>query len=378
MRIDVARFSVNARPLHKEALVPQKHPVRQERNAVPTSKDVAAVAGVSQSTVSYVMSGKRPISEKTRQRVEAAIEQLTYRPNAGARALASRKSQVIGLVIPITPEARLGSLMDFIAVIAATARRHDHDVLLVTDEEGSQGLERVVGQQLCDGLILMQVQAEDERIAVVRKLRVPVVFIGIPNDSAGLNCIDADFARAGELCVEEMAHAGHTSGVVIGWRERLAGSKMNYVDRFLGGAKAAARRLGVSLDHIPASADRRSLEAAVDACIAATAGRPAFVSPDMTILELLPRILREKGLEAGKDASVIGVGPIPETMVDVQESTVLDIQPRLVSQRAVEILLGLMKADNPDPGGTLELIPPLVIHPHGTTGLLASAPQSTS
>lgn len=344
---------------------------------MPTSKDVAAAAGVSQSTVSYVMSGKRPISEKTRLRVEAAIEQLTYRPNAGARALASRKSQVIGLVLPITPEAHLGSLMEFIAVIAATARRHDHDVLLVTDEEGSQGLERVVGQQLCDGLILMQVEAEDERIPVVRKLRVPVVFIGIPNDSEGLNCIDADFARAGELCVEEMAAAGHTSGVIIGWRPRLIGSRLNYVGRFLGGADAAAQRLGVSLKQVHATSDRGSIEAAVDDCIARAEGKPAFVSPDTTVLELLPRILRERGLEPGKDASVIGVGPTPEAMIELQESTVLDLQPRLVSQRAVEILFGLMQAANPDPGGTLELIPPLVTHWHGTAAFPVPVTQST-
>jgi DNA-binding LacI/PurR family transcriptional regulator len=343
---------------------------------VPTSKDVAAAAGVSQSTVSYVMSGKRPISEKTRLRVEAAIEQLTYRPNAGARALASRKSQVIGLVLPITQEAHLGSLMEFIAVIAATARRHDHDVLLVTDEEGNQGLERVVGQQLCDGLILMQVEAEDERIPVVRKLRVPVVFIGIPNDSAGLNCIDADFARAAELCVEEIAAAGHTSGVIIGWRPRLVGSRLNYVDRFLGGADAAAQRLGVSLNHLPATSDRRSIEAAVDACIAGTEGKPAFVSPDATVLELLPRILRERGLEPGKDATVIGVGPTPEALIELQESTVLDIQPKIVSRRAVEILFSLMQAANPEPGGLIELIPPLVTHRHGTVEAPVPVTQS--
>ncbi|HEY8702564.1 MAG TPA: LacI family DNA-binding transcriptional regulator [Arthrobacter sp.] len=344
---------------------------------MPTSKDVAAAAGVSQSTVSYVMSGKRPISEKTRLRVEAAIEQLTYRPNAGARALASRKSQVIGLVIPITPEAHLGSLMEFIAVIAATARRHDHDVLLVTDEEGCQGLERVVGQQLCDGLILMQVEAEDERIPVVRNLRVPVVFIGIPNDSAGLNCIDADFARAGEMCVEEMAAAGHTSGVIIGWRPRLVGSRLNYVDRFLSGAYGAAQRLQVSLRHVPATSDRDSIEAAVDACIADADGKPAFVSPDMTVLELLPRILRERGLEPGRDATVIGMGPTPEALIELQESTVLDIQPRVVSRRAVEILFSLMQAENPDPGGLLELIPPLVIHRHGTAKPPVPSAQST-
>jgi DNA-binding LacI/PurR family transcriptional regulator len=134
--------------------------------------------------------------------------------------------------------------------------------------------------------------------------------------------------------------------------------------------------LGVSLNHGPATSDRGSIEAAVDACIAGE-GKPAFVSPDVTVLELLPRILRERGLEPGKDASVIGVGPTPEVLIELQESTVLDLQPREVSRRAVEILFSLMQADNPDRDGLLELIPPLVTHRHGTAGPPVPVIQST-
>ena len=112
---------------------------------MPTSKDVAQAAGVAQSTVSYVLSGKRPISEKTRKKVEDAIEHLTYQPNAGARALASRRTRVIGLVIPFIPELHMASIMEFVSVIANTARRYDHDILLVTEDEGAAGLRRVVG-----------------------------------------------------------------------------------------------------------------------------------------------------------------------------------------------------------------------------------------
>ena len=51
-----------------------------------TIDDVARVAGVSVSTVSYTFSGKRPISAETRARVERAVRELDYRPHAGARA----------------------------------------------------------------------------------------------------------------------------------------------------------------------------------------------------------------------------------------------------------------------------------------------------
>lgn len=334
---------------------------------MPTSKDVAAAAGVSQSTVSYVMSGKRPISEKTRKRVEAAIEQLTYQPNAGARALASRRTNVLGLVIPFTPEAHLGSLMEFIAVIAATARRHDRDILLVTDEEGIEGLQRVVGQQLCDGLILMQVEAEDSRIPVVRKLRVPVVFIGVPNDAAGLSCIDADFAMAGEQCIEELAAAGHTGATFIGWRPKLAERQMNYIDRFLGGANRAAQARGFSLVHVPAAADRASLETAVDAGIAAAHGSPAFASPDAAVLDILPAIVAERGLKPGVDVSIIGIGRPEPTQ---EQLTTIDLQPGVVSLRAVEILCELLAAEAHGQRELLELIPPVITRRGSTLPVL--------
>ena len=72
---------------------------------MPTSKDVARLAGVSQSTVSYVMSGKRAVSEETRKRVQGAMAQLAYHPNAGARALRGARSDVIALVIHLGSDA---------------------------------------------------------------------------------------------------------------------------------------------------------------------------------------------------------------------------------------------------------------------------------
>jgi len=160
-----------------------------------TSKDVARLAGVSQSTVSYVMSGTRPISDATRKRVLDAIEALTYQPNAGARALASQRTRVIGLmVVPVhgpgldgVPDA---GALPFIETIASTAREHDHDVLLVTADEGSAGLRRLAGRSLCDAIVLMDIEAKDERVPVAASLPVPVILIGVPEDPAtGSACV---------------------------------------------------------------------------------------------------------------------------------------------------------------------------------------------
>ena len=73
-----------------------------------TARDVAKRAGVSQATVSYVMSGSRPISEATKKRVRKAMDELGYVPNINARSLAGGKSVssvcwCIWMRIPIWP-----------------------------------------------------------------------------------------------------------------------------------------------------------------------------------------------------------------------------------------------------------------------------------
>ena len=69
-----------------------------------TMRDVAKEAGVTSAAVSYALSGKRPISEETRRRVEQAIKRLGYTPNMAARTLGSARqdSRLIGVVVPQT------------------------------------------------------------------------------------------------------------------------------------------------------------------------------------------------------------------------------------------------------------------------------------
>ena len=70
------------------------------RSKPATMAEIAERAGVALSTVSYVLSGKRTVSQKLRERVLAAIEELDYRPHGPARALASGASHTIALFLP--------------------------------------------------------------------------------------------------------------------------------------------------------------------------------------------------------------------------------------------------------------------------------------
>ena len=95
--------------------------------------DVAKHAGVSPSTVSYALSGKRSIRADTRLRIDAAVRDLGYRANAGARMLAGTRTNILALSAPMHAETHPPAFMSFVVAIATAARRHDYDILLLTE-----------------------------------------------------------------------------------------------------------------------------------------------------------------------------------------------------------------------------------------------------
>ena len=307
-----------------------------------TSRDVARIAGVSQSTVSYVMSGRRSISAETRKRVLAAIEELTYQPNAGARALASQRTQVVGLVVPFGPNGDTAGILPFIETIASCARAEDHDVLLVTADEGAAGLTRLAGRALCDAIVLMDIEADDARIPVAAALPVPVILIGVPDDSAGLHCVDMDFSLAGTLAVDEVAALGHDRVVLIGHAADVIERDINFVRRFQRGAAAAAERHGIGYSVVApvppgTAAARVAVERALDG-----GGRPGIVVPNSQAVAPVLHALTERGLVPGRDISLIGLCTDAAAEASTPAVTNVSLEPRDVSRRAMEILFRLL------------------------------------
>jgi DNA-binding LacI/PurR family transcriptional regulator len=306
--------------------------------AVPTSKDVARIAGVSQSTVSYVMSGKRPISEKTRRVVEDAIAELTYHPNAGARALASHRSQIVAVVMPFDSALGAQGLMAFVEEITLAARQHDHDVLMVTADEGVAGLQRVAGRALCDAIVVMEVRTDDPRAALARDLALPTLFIGVPADSDGLHCIDFDFETGARLLVDELADAGNEHIVALGWEP---GRGINYVPRFRRAAQEAAAARDVGFEWI--AAERDHVEHQVSTVLRSA-------TPGLLLTTELPRALhalQENGFRPGLDLDVVAMATHAEATAFPVPLTAVSQQPRDVSRQAMEWLFTLLD----EPGG---------------------------
>ncbi|MFI5680530.1 LacI family DNA-binding transcriptional regulator [Streptomyces cellulosae] len=315
--------------------------------------DVARHAGVSPSTVSYALSGKRPISEETRRRVEEAIRELGYRPHAGARALASSKSNVLALVVPLRAGIHVPVVMRFAVSVVTTARGYDHDVLLLTQEEGEEGLRRVADTALVDALILMDVQLHDPRLPLLRALERPSVMIGFPASSEGLTCIDLDFKAAGEACVDHLAQLGHQVVALVGSPPEVYVRQTAFAQRVVQGFTAAADRHGLASSVHPCEAGPGDARRVAERLLREQPALTGVVVHNEPLLEPLIDAFEKLGLRVPGDLSVTAICPdelaesarVPVTSVALPSAE--------VGERAVELLMRKLAGDTDVPQATL-------------------------
>src|SRR3954470_15916576 len=117
-----------------------------------TMADIAERAGVALSTVSYVLSGKRSVSEETRQRVFRAIADVNYQPHAFARGLASKRTRTIALLFPALAKGHSEMRLEFVASAAEVAAEHDYAFLLWTSPDKDSEIIQLTQQGRIDGL----------------------------------------------------------------------------------------------------------------------------------------------------------------------------------------------------------------------------------
>jgi DNA-binding LacI/PurR family transcriptional regulator len=331
---------------------------------IVTITDVAKHAGVSPSTVSYVLSGKRRISAVTSARVHASIRLLGYHPHAGARSLASNRSSVIALVLPLRQGMHLPVLMRFATAVVTAARSHLHDVLLVTADEGPAGLRRVAAGAMVDGLVLMDVEMQDPRLPLLRQLERPSVLIGLPADPTGLTCVDLDFHRAGVLCVEHLAKHGHTRIALLGAPSVVYDRDTGFAHRTRDGFTEAAARLGLRASAQPCAEDPAAVQQTVTALLTEQPDLTGLVVHNEAAMGYVLDALRSHGRRVPDDMSVVSICPDELAERSMPPLSSVQIPAEDVGLQAVELLMHKLN-DQPVPDTTL-LAP--VLTPRASTG----------
>lgn len=191
-----------------------------------TIADIAREAGVSKGAVSYALNGQPGVSDATRDRILEIAERLRFTPSRGIRGPSATKARAAGLVI-CRPARILGVepfFMELISGIEAALSAGSCDLTIHVVPEHDAELrvyERWAAQRRVDGVFLVDVRVEDERLEAVRRLRLPAVAIAGPGDFGGITSVWSDDAAAITDTVGYLAALGHRTIARVGGLPQL-------------------------------------------------------------------------------------------------------------------------------------------------------------
>jgi DNA-binding LacI/PurR family transcriptional regulator len=271
-----------------------------------TIGDVARAAGVSRSTASYALSGKRSISAEVRRRVDAAVADLGYTPNAGARALATSQTHVIGLLVQFLEDEFAPAMLQYMLGVADVAREAGYDILMVGDAEGARALKRITDSRMVDGVVLLNVADEDDRLPVLRSAAQPGALVGLPGDCTGLDVFDLDFAEAGRLMVDHLVRLGHREAVLVSQPEHVVERGGAYVWRLREAALAEAQARGLVLHAVYGESRQPAVGTLLHEVLDRYPRATALLAHNEAVAAALPSVLHARGVRVPEDLSVIG------------------------------------------------------------------------
>jgi LacI family transcriptional regulator len=310
-----------------------------------TSYDVAQLAGVSRSTVSFVLNDvDMQISEETRQRVLSAAAELGYAPDAAAQALVSRRTRIIGLVLIRTPhhidaDSFLTQVLDG---LIQTTQKHTMRLLLdLVEEPSSQSayLEMIQSKRI-DGLIISGPRTESTALRSLVEEGFPLVLMGqLPHPD--FCYVDVDNRAAAGTAVEHLVDLGHVRIACVtnappsytaaiqrlqGYRDVLAAHGISY--------RAELVRYG---DFTPDSGYEQMCSL-LDAPERPTA---VFVASDVVAFGVMAAI-RERGLRIPEDVAVVGFDDVPFARYASPPLTTAHLPAEELGRRAGEMLIALI------------------------------------
>jgi LacI family transcriptional regulator len=268
-----------------------------------TLDDLAALSGVSRSTVSRVINGG-PSSERARRRVMAALEETGYRPNVAARTLASGRSGVVGVVIHLSPsllfqDPYFGRLLQ--GVTDALAERSVGMMLWLGNRSREETLDRILAMRLLDGAIVTAHELDDPLVDGMLASPLPTVLLGHRRDDVTASYVSIDDVGAADALVSHVVSTGRTRiGHITGKRGTVAAE-----DR-IAGYWRALDRVGLRSGGCVVDGDFEQPSGVRGAAELLDAGADAiFCANDATALGAL-RTIRERGLRVPEDVALAG------------------------------------------------------------------------
>jgi DNA-binding LacI/PurR family transcriptional regulator len=326
---------------------------------VVTIGDVAREAGVSRSTVSSVLTGRKPVTPPTRVKVEAAIKKLSFSVNSGARALATSRTMTVGVVVRFHEAEFSPALATYLVALSDAARESGYSVLLLTEPDGTAAVRRAIAGRQVDGLILLNVVENDPRLEPISESGYPAVLVGMPQDTKGVDAVDLDFAAAARILVDHLAEHGHREASFVRWPEEIYRAGSTYAIRFERAAGQRAGELGMELVPLTGSVAPEEARATLRRHLSTPQSPRALLVHNDAAAAMLPFALHDLGLDVPQDCSVVSLHSAELARLYALPFTSVESEPMGVAKTAVELLVGRI-ASPLDPARSVLIAPHLV------------------
>ncbi|MEV0091724.1 LacI family DNA-binding transcriptional regulator [Streptomyces sp. NPDC050738] len=274
----------------------------------PTLEEVAARAGVGRGTASRVINGSPRVSDRTREAVQAAVDELGYVPNRAARALAANRTDAIALVVP-EPETRFFAepyFSDIVRGVGSAMADTEMQLLLtlVGNDRERDRLAQYLAAHRVDGVLLVSVHAHDPLPDLLEQLDIPAVISGRRSDHETLPSVDSDNLEGARSAVGHLISRGRRTIAHITGRLDVYGAQCR-----VEGYRKALAAAGLDTDEsLQASGDfteeggRRAMTQLLDL-------RPdldaVFAGSDVMAAGAR-QVLRERGRTIPGDVALIG------------------------------------------------------------------------
>ena len=339
----------------------------RSRKTRVTIQDVAERVGVTKTTVSHALSGKRPVALETRERIFAAMRELNFHPSPVARRLAGGWGRLIALVYPLASPTLSAIELRFITAIADVINRSDYSFLTLSSPRVEpRDLLSMIASGMIDGLILMRIYMNDARVELLKRENIPYVLIGRTANNDGLVYVDLDSMAAIDMAVDHLAGLGHTRITFI----HPDDVEFGFAYRLLEGYRRACRARGLDVLAEPAAL---SDQAGYRAILALLARHPettgVIVWSDVVTVGVV-RALNERRLLIPDDISVVSFDRSAQLQLASSDLTIVDTRAEEVGSTAAHILLDLMEGRAPEQPQVL--IPPQLLTSESTGPCRAS------
>lgn len=310
--------------------------------------DIAKLANVSPSTVSRVIAGNPRISRETRDKVLKIMAEHNYHPNIIARSLASKSTNIIGVVIPETTEKAFQHPFypEILRGISSMAHKQDYHILISSAADVSEEnriVNKFVKGRITDGLILMTSRLNDPKVAELTKMNFPFVVVGRPNRDEKINWVDNDNVSVSYELTKHFIQQGLRKIAFLG----VSPQYIVTLDR-LQGYKMALEDHGIPFDQDLVVEGRFIDDTGYDLMKLLLERN---VKPDGVIAcdDLLAfgaiKLIRESGLKVPDNIAVAGYNNVPMADFFSPSLTSVEVKAYNLGTSAFELLAASMKSE---------------------------------